>query len=81
MKKAIVMITLLFNISGANAQQAPQQQSPAEIAIQLTNVIGAWAQTLTQQGKVIEDLHRQLATANSRIKELEKSGEAKPGNK
>lgn len=57
----------------ALAQQ--QQASPAETALQINAVIGQWASTITQQGKVIEDLQKQIAAAQARVKELEQRKE------
>ena len=51
------------------AQQ--QQTSPSETALQINSVIGTWAQTLTQQGKLIDDLQKQLIAAQAKIKDLE----------
>lgn len=52
------------------AQQQPQL-SPPETALQINSIVGLWAQTLVNQGKLIDDLQKQLATAQARIKELE----------
>lgn len=52
------------------AQQT--QSTPAEIALQINNVIGTWATTLTQQAKMIEDQQKQIAAKDAKIKELEK---------
>lgn len=51
------------------AQQ--QQLSPPETALQINGVIGAWAQTMVNQGKMIEELQKQLTAAQAKIKELE----------
>jgi hypothetical protein len=56
-----------------------QQPTPSEIALQINGVIGVWAQSLVQQGKMIEDLQKQLTAANVKIQELEKKPE--PVNK
>lgn len=68
MLKYLLALCLIL-ISPAFAQQ--QQATPAETALQINAVVGAWAQTLTQQGKVIEDLQKKLDAANERIKQLE----------
>jgi hypothetical protein len=57
------------------AQQ--QQQTPAEAALQINSIVGAWAQLIVQQGRQIEDLQKQLAAANAKIKELEPKLEEK----
>jgi hypothetical protein len=58
---------------------AQQQQivSPSATALQINSIIGQWAQTLEQQGKVIADLQAQLTAANAKIKELESKPDAK----
>jgi hypothetical protein len=54
----------------APAVAQAQQATPPETALQIDNVINTWAQTLVQQGRVIE---QQAA----RIKELEDKYEPK----
>lgn len=68
-------IALLVVASPAFAQQ--QQSTPPEIALQMNSVVGQWAQTLVQQGKVIDDLQKQLTAANAKLKELEPKFEDK----
>lgn len=60
----------------ATACLAQQQTTPAETALQINTVIGQWAQTLTQQGRAIDDLQKQIAAKDARIKELEKKPDA-----
>lgn len=50
-----------------------QQPAPtvAETALQINGVVSQWAQTLTQQSRIIDDLQKQLTAANAKIKELE----------
>jgi septal ring factor EnvC (AmiA/AmiB activator) len=81
MKRLFALTALLFLAAPAVAQQQ-QPTTPAETAIQINNVIGTWSQTLMQQGKVIDELQKQLATANARIKELEPkiSEQSKPNS-
>jgi hypothetical protein len=69
------LIVFLLWMTSAMAQQ--QQLTPPETALQINGVVGAWAQTLVQQGKLIDDLQKQLAAANAKIKELETKPEAK----
>jgi uncharacterized coiled-coil protein SlyX len=76
MLKYLLLAALLFAASPALAQQ--QQLSPPETALQINGVVGQWAQTLVQQGKVIEQLQAELAKANARIKELEAKPVEKP---
>jgi hypothetical protein len=71
------LLPLCLLASPALAQQ--QQPSPPEVALQINGVVGTWAQTLVQQGKVIEDLQKQnaakdaqIAAKDTKIKELEK---------
>ena len=61
--KRIILAAILF-ATPALAQQ--QQVSPPEAALQINGIIGTWAQTLVQQGKMIEDLQRQLAAEKAK---------------
>lgn len=65
-----VLFLLLLLTTSAIAQQQ-QQLSPTESALQINSIIGTWAQTLVQQGRVIDDMQKQLTAAQARIKELE----------
>lgn len=68
MRAFIAGLILLLPLP-ALAQQG--QPSPPETALQINGVIGTWAQTLVQQGRVIESLQKQLADAQKKISELE----------
>lgn len=72
-------IIALLLLSFGSPAMAQQQPSHAETALQINNIIGTWAQTLTQQGKTIGDLQEELAKANARIKELETKAEKSKG--
>lgn len=72
--KRVILLAMLLAASPALAQQ---QLSPPETALQINGVIGQWAQTLVQQGKAIEELQKQNAAKDARIKELEPKPEEK----
>lgn len=69
------LFALCLLASPCLAQQ--QQLSPPEAALQINGIIGTWAQSLVQQARMIDDLQKQLAAAQARIKELEPKEEAK----
>ena len=69
----IIAVALVMLVSPALAQQQP----PPEVALQINNVVGQWAQMLVQQGRTIAELQAQLAVAQARIKELEAKTEPK----
>ena len=69
MKRAALILGLLL-ASPALAQQQ-QQISPAETALQINSVVSQWAQTLAQQGRMIDELQKQIAAKDAKIKELE----------
>lgn len=73
MLKRLALLSL-FLATPAAAQQ--QQLSPPETALQINGILGTWAQTLVQQGRVIEELQKQLAAekAKSSPSESPKSG-------
>lgn len=70
MRLTLALIPLAL-ATPAFAQQQQQQMSPPEAALQINGIIGTWAQTIVQQGKMIEDLRKQIAADDAKIKELE----------
>ncbi len=74
--KRIALILGLLLASPATAQQ-PQQISPAEAALQINSLAGSMAQSMAQQGRIIDDMQRQIAAKDVRIKELEAKAEPK----
>lgn len=68
MRRLLIVALLTFN-APVLAQQ--QQISPAEAALQIGSIASAMAQTMAQQGKTIDELQKQLAAKEARIKELE----------
>lgn len=62
LKKSLIALCLFVSLPALAQQQ--QIQSPPEIALQINSVIGQWAQTLVQQGKLIDE-------QNKHIKDLE----------
>ncbi len=65
--KYLVIVALCFTTPAL----AQQQATPAEVALQINSVVSQWATTLTQQGRIIDDLQKQNA-------DLKKQLEAKP---
>lgn len=77
MSRLFVLLTAVLISNVAAAQPAQQQEpSPAEVALQLNNVINSWAQAIIQQNKTIAELQKQLAAAKAN-KESEPPKEAK----
>ena len=72
--KRLLIVALLSSVTPAFAQQQP---SPPETALQINGVIGQWAQTLVQQGRMIADQQAQIAAKDAKIKELESKPDAK----
>jgi hypothetical protein len=62
-----VTLTLLF-VTPAFAQQ---QRSPSQIAIEANQMVGYLASFAEQEGVTIQQLQKQLADAQARVKELE----------
>lgn len=56
-----VLLVFLLLPTAAFAQQ---QQTPSQVALQINNIVGQWAQT-------IEALQQQNAQLQARVKELE----------
>ncbi len=73
MLRYLVAFLLLASPALAQQQQVP---TVAETAIEINNIIGQWSQRLVQQGKVIEELQKQIAVRDAKIKELEPKSEA-----
>ena len=71
MKNLVIAAMLLLLTSPTLAQQQ-QQISPSDAALQIISVANAMAQAMNQEIKTVDDLQKQLAAANARIKELEK---------
>ncbi len=71
--KYLVIVALCFTTPAL----AQQQATPAEVALQINSVVSQWATTLTQQGRVIEDLQKQITAKDAKIKELEAKTEPK----
>lgn len=69
------LLPLCLLVTPCSAQQ--QQISPAETALQINGVVSQWATTLIQQGRVIDDLQKQIAAKDAKIKELEAAKESK----
>lgn len=74
MKRIIVAATLLA-LSGfsASAQQVAPQPTPAEFALQASQMIMQLGQLAQAQQKHIDQQNADLAKAQARIKELEAS--------
>lgn len=68
MLKYIFAFCLLATPCFAQQQQVP---TVAETAIQINTIVNQWATTLTQQGRLIADLQKQVAEKDAKIKELE----------
>lgn len=66
----IATIGFLFSVP-AFAQQQPVP-TVAETAIQITNIIGQWSQTLVQQAKLIEQLQKENEALKKQTEEKEK---------
>ena len=66
---AATVIGIILVVSVAFAQQ-PQQQSPSQLALQITGVIGQWAQMLEVQQRQIAELQGQLAAVTKERDEL-----------
>jgi TolA-binding protein len=66
--KWFIFVALLF-ATPAFAQQ--QQRSPSQIAIEANQMVGYLASFAEQEGVTIQQLQKQLADAQARVKELE----------
>lgn len=85
MKRTILALCLSLGIAAPAFAQQQQQPSLPETALQISAVIGQWAQAIAQQGKLIEQMQArikelepkeaELAKAQVRIKELETKAE------
>ena len=63
-KILIALVTSLATVGTASAQQAPQ--SPSSVAIQITTVIGQWAQAIETLQKQNADLQKELADTKAK---------------
>jgi hypothetical protein len=73
----VILIALVVPISTRAQQAPPQQQMPSQLALQLTSIIGQWAQTLEAQQHQMVELQSQLIKSQARVKELEEKYEPK----
>lgn len=70
-RPAIAIYTAVALVSSpAVAQQQQVQQTPPEVALQLNNVIGSWAQTIVNQTRQIETLQTKNAELQKQLDEL-----------
>jgi hypothetical protein len=67
--KWLVILCLLFT-TPVLAQQ-PQQQTPSQIAIQLSNIIGQWAQAIETLQTKNAELQKQLDAVTKERDELQ----------
>ncbi len=70
----IITAAILFLSAPVLAQQTV---SAPEVALQINSMVGAMAQAVMNQGKQIEELQKQIAAKDARIKELETKAGAK----
>ena len=65
MRKFLIGLIVILAMAGtAAAQQAPQ--SPSSVAIQITTVIGQWAQAIETLQKQNADLQKELADTKAK---------------
>lgn len=74
MKRFMLLAALVFAVP-VSAQQV--QQTPSQVALQLSGIIGQWAQALEALQKQNADLHAQIAIVTKERDELKAKLESK----
>lgn len=74
--KRLALVLLLIAMP-ASAQPQQQQQTPSQLALQLQQIIGNWAQAIEALQKQNADLQQQLTAVTKERDELK---QAKPGS-
>lgn len=72
-----VLLTIVANamVFSSFALAQPQQQTPSQVAIQITSIIGQWAQAIEALQKQNTDLQHQLDTVTKERDELKSKQE------
>jgi hypothetical protein len=76
MIRAVFVIVFCLASFPALAQTQPQQQSPSSVALQITSIIGQWAQAIEALQKQNADLQRDLAAVTKERDELKAKQES-----
>ncbi len=65
-------LTLILSLLAFPAFAQSQQQSPSQIAIQITTIVGQWAQTIETQQRMITEGQQEIARLKAELEKKEK---------